>query len=123
MAHGPREETLKSSELAKAVIDAILERKGFDIVLLDMRAVSYIADYFVICRGRVDRQVEAIVEELGMQLKQHNVQPWHIEGVATSGWMLIDYGSVVVHIFTPAERAYYELEHLWRDAQVVLRIQ
>ncbi len=118
-----KEGILESSELAKNVVDAVLERKGFDIIMLDMRDVSFIADYFVICSGNVDRQVDAIVEEVVKQLKKRDVLPHHVEGTPESGWMLVDYGSVVAHVFVPEEREYYALERLWNKAKTVVRIQ
>ena len=91
--------------------------------MLDMRGVCSFADYFVICSGDSKRQIEAIWNGLGQGLKQEGVVPHHCEGGADSGWVLLDFGDVVVHIFAPAEREYYQLDKLWGQATPVLRIQ
>jgi ribosome-associated protein len=90
---------------------------------LDLRSISLLADYFVICSGESERQVKAIVDEVTEKTKEEGVRPLHIEGDSSSGWVLVDYGSVIVHIFAPAVRDYYQLEKLWSDALVVVRIQ
>ena len=92
-------------------------------MLLDARNICGFADYFVICSGESDRQLLAVYEEVEAQLKQAGVRPLHSEGSAGSGWMLLDYGSVIVHIFSPKERLYYQLEKLWEGANLVVRIQ
>jgi len=92
-------------------------------MLLDARNICSFADYFVICSGESDRQLLAAYEEVETKLKQAGVRPMHTEGSAGSGWMLLDYGSVIVHIFSPRERRYYQLEELWEAANLVVRIQ
>lgn len=82
-----------------------------------------LADYFVICSGESERQIKAIVDEVTERTKEDNVRPLHIEGNSPSGWVLMDYGSVIVHVFAPAVRGYYQLEELWSDASVVVRMQ
>ena len=82
----------------------------------------FVADFFVVCTGDSERQIVAIWEEIVDMLRMHDVQVLHKEG-AGSGWLLADYGSVVVHVFAPEERAYYQIESLWKDAIPVLRIQ
>jgi len=91
--------------------------------MLDLRPVTTLADYFVICTGETERQVGAILEEIREKLKEAGLSPFNIEGEPDSGWVLMDYGSVVAHIFLPAQRDYYELEELWKDATMVVRIQ
>lgn len=104
-------------------MDAIVERLGSDVVLLDMQGVSLLADYFAICNAESKPQFKAIVDEVQKQVKAAGVRRAHVEGSAESGWVLIDYGFVVVHIFAPELRAYYNLEELWKDARLVVRIQ
>jgi len=104
-------------------MEAIAERRGFNIVLLDLRDISLIADYFVICSAGSSRQMTAIVEEVRKRSGEWGHRVLNIEGVAESGWIIMDYGSVIVHIFTPAERSYYNLERLWKDAPLVVAIQ
>jgi ribosome-associated protein len=85
--------------------------------------VSVIADYFVICSGNSERQVKAIAQEIDKALGEKEIDPRHVEGLEQGRWVLMDYGDVIVHIFTPAERDYYRLEKLWSGAQTVLVIQ
>ena len=95
---------------------------GEDVLLLDIRPVSVIADYFVICSSASERQIQAISEEILAKLREVGVDPLHAEGTAASGWVLMDYGVVIVHIFLPQVRRYYNLEQLWKDARTVVRI-
>lgn len=104
-------------------MDAIADRLGSDIVLLDMQDVSLLADYFVLCSAESTPQFRAILDEIEKQAKAAGGRRLHTEGQAPSGWVLLDYGSVVVHIFEPELRAYYDLEGLWKDARLVVRVQ
>ena len=115
--------TLESNELARKVVDIASDRKAEDIVMLDISKVSIIADYFVICSGTSDRQVRAIAREIDEQLGKAGVNPISVEGMNDARWVLMDYGSVLVHIFDPATRAFYQLEQLWAGAQPVLVMQ
>ena len=114
---------LESIELARKIVNAIADKKGSDIILLDLRSISLLADYFVICSGESERQVKAIVGEITEKTKAEGVRPLHIEGESSSGWLLVDYGSVIVHVFSPIMRGYYQLEKLWSDATVVVKMQ
>lgn len=103
-------------------MDLIVAKLGEDVLLLDIRPVSVIADYFIICSGTTERQVEAIREHILSELKGMEIRPMHLEGTGPSGWVLMDYGSVIIHIFLPVTRQYYNLEQLWRNARTVVRI-
>jgi ribosome-associated protein len=92
-------------------------------VLLDVRDLCSFTDFFVICAGESARQIRTIDEEIEKDLKNQGVRPHHHEGTLDSGWLLLDYGDVIVHIFGAAERDYYKLDELWHDAKAVLRIQ
>ncbi len=109
--------------MARLIVDLVSDKKGADILLLDTRAVSIIADYFVIATGESERQIKAIADEIQKHLKKHTVLPLGVEGTPASGWVLLDYNSVIVHLFSPALRDYYRLEKLWERAPVVVRIQ
>jgi ribosome-associated protein len=99
------------------------DKQAADIVLLDIRPVSVVADYFVICSGSSERQLKAITRDVADTLKKEaRVTPLHSEGDAASGWVLLDYGDVVVHVFAPEERDYYQLEELWGTALPLVRI-
>jgi ribosome-associated protein len=105
-------------------VDIIEERLGEDIVLLDIREVSPFADYFVICSGTSERQLKALASGLREEIKKRlNILPRNIEGEPFSGWVLMDYLDLVVHLFAPEQRAYYDLEGLWQEGKVLLRIQ
>jgi len=114
---------LDTLELARNIAEAIADKKGEDILILDIRDISILADYFVIGSTTSKRQAKAIVEGVKQEIKQaFDVRPSHIEGEPASGWVLMDYGDVVVHLFAEEVRAYYDLEGLWQDGQVVVRM-
>lgn len=102
--------------LAQAVVEAAADKKGFDIVSLDLRNVSLMADYFILVTGKTDRQVGAIVEGIKDRLGEMGQKPERLEGEKGSHWILLDYGGVVVHVFHQEAREYYQLERLWADA-------
>lgn len=114
---------LNSSQLARQVVDIVEERKGSDIVLLDLRQFSPFTDYFVIATGENERQLRALLRAVEEHLSETGIEPHHIEGTPESGWILIDYVDVIVHLFSPKEREFYRLEEVWANAPVVLRIQ
>jgi len=110
-------------ELARRIAEAIADKKGEDILILDIRDISILADYFVIGSTTNRRQTKAIVEGVKQEIKQaFDVRPMHVEGEPASGWVLMDYGDVVVHLFAEEVRAYYDLEGLWQDGRVVVRM-
>jgi ribosome-associated protein len=99
------------------------DKQAADIVLLDIRPVSSMADYFVVCSGRSERQLKALTRDITETVKRETgLAPLHAEGEAESGWVLLDYGDVVVHVFSPDERDYYRLEELWGAALPVVSI-
>ncbi len=101
------------------------DRKAEEIVLLDLRPDTVIADFFVIANGTSNRQIRALSDYVRENIKEHHqVLPVSTEGTAESGWVLMDYGEVVVHIFSEEQRDYYDIEALWSDvANVLLSIQ
>ncbi len=105
------------------MVEAASDKQARDIVLLDTRGVSSFADYFIICSGDSSRQIDAIRDEIEQVLKQLEVRPHHAEGSTDSGWLLLDYGDIVIHIFAPEEREYYQLDKLWGQANALVRIQ
>ena len=92
-------------------------------MLLDARGVCSFTDYFVICSGDTSKQIEAIRDEVGYTLKKQGILPHHYEGTVDSGWLLLDFSDVIVHIFAPIEREQYQLDKLWSQATPLLRIQ
>lgn len=104
---------------ALAMAEAALDKKALDLVVLDVREVTTIADYFIICSGGTSRQVKAIAEEIDFRLSAERVFPRHIEGFPDCHWVLMDYGDIVVHVFDEETREYYDLDGLWGDAPKV----
>jgi ribosome-associated protein len=109
--------------VARRAVEAANDKKAVDIVLLDAREVCTFADYFVICSGDTGKQIEAIRDEVGHVLKKEGILPHHYEGTVDSGWLLLDFSDVIVHIFAPDEREQYQLDKLWSQAIPVVRIQ
>ncbi len=105
-------------------MDVAADRQASDILMLDLRNISPIADYFVICSGNSERQLEALDRAIVDELRSaDHVRPRRREGTAVSGWVLLDYGDVVVHLFSASERDFYHLEELWSAAPTVVRVQ
>lgn len=113
---------LESAEIAKKAVGAALDKQAADILMLDIRQLSYFADYFVICCADSDRQVQAICDEIHEVLGKEGISSRRREGSVDSGWVLLDFGQVIVHVFAPSQREYYELEELWGKATPVIRI-
>ena len=115
--------TLSAIDTARIMVDAASDKKAQDILLLDVRKFSSLADYFVICSASVDRQVRAVAEGVEEALDAKDVPPYKREGKPEDGWVLLDYGDVIMHIFNTAQREFYQLEQLWEQAQIVVRVQ
>jgi ribosome-associated protein len=107
---------LESLELTEKITDLIFSKKGSDIKILDLRELTPIADYFIICSADSDVQVRAIADEIDKKLHEEGIRLWHKEGYKTMNWVLLDYVDVVVHVFKKSIREFYNLEKLWGDA-------
>lgn len=117
----PKKKKIADSEkLSKAVVAGMQEKKAQDIVVMDMRDTkNAIADFFVICSGSSDKQVEAIARSVDEEVeKKFKENPWHMEGKNNKEWVILDYITVVVHIFKKDKREFYALEKLWGDAHI-----
>jgi len=108
-----------SRSVAVAAARAAADKQAVDIVVLDVREVLVITDYFVICTAGSPRQLKTVIEAVEDAIRGLGERPARREGEAEAGWWLLDYIDVVVHVFGTEERAYYDLERLWRDAPVV----
>ena len=118
---------LDAQEIARTVVELVEDKKAINIVLLNLvsEAAVNLADYFVICTGTSDRQLNALVDHLRVEMKEkYELLPLSVQGTADSGWVLVDYGYVIIHMFLEEKRQYYDLEGLWRqESQVLLSIQ
>ncbi len=106
-------------ELVKIIAEAAEEKKANDVMVLDIRDITTIADYFVICSGHNNLQTKAIIENVMDKLEEKNIYPINREGMEATKWVVLDYADVMVHIFAQEQREFYELERLWKDAKVV----
>jgi ribosome-associated protein len=113
---------LESIEIARKIVDTAADKQASDIVLLDMRQACSFTDYFVIASGESERQLDAIQNAIEEVLKGEAIAIHHREGDASSGWMLIDAADIIVHIFSPFEREFYQLETLWEKAALVVKV-
>jgi ribosome-associated protein len=114
---------LQGATLARKIVDLLADRQAEDILLLDIRRVTVFADYFVIASAPTVRQMRALSDAIDSELAKDGITPYGREGESTSGWVLLDLGDVIVHIFGPEERHFYDLEGLYRQATPVVRIQ
>jgi ribosome-associated protein len=109
---------MDAKQLVKYVCEALLERKGQDIQVLHIEELTTLAEYFVICSATSTTQVKALADSVEFHLKNdHDIMPHHVEGFESSSWILLDYGSTLVHIFLPETRDFYRLENLWKDGE------
>lgn len=111
--------TLLPEQVASLAAEAAEDKKARDVIILDIHDISVICDYFVICSGLSSTQVKAVAGNVEEKLEEHGIRKLRIEGFKEARWVLLDYGSVVVHVFQEQDREFYNLEHLWGDAKVV----
>jgi ribosome-associated protein len=107
---------LNSTELAHKISDVIFTKKGFNVLVIDLRKLITFTDYFVVCSADSDTQVKAIADQVDKALSDEGIKCWHREGLKALSWVLLDYVDVVVHIFRKDAREFYNLEKLWGDA-------
>ena len=100
-------------------VRAAESKKATDIKVLDLTGITSFTDHFVVCTGSNPRQIQAISDEVTLQLKDHGELPLSVEGYSQAEWVLVDYGDFLVHIFSPKAREYYSLERLWRNAKLI----
>ncbi|HEB76147.1 MAG TPA: ribosome silencing factor [Nitrospirae bacterium] len=106
-------------EKARSAVRAALDKKAKDVLVLELKDLSIMADYFVICSGESTTHVRSIVDNIEEKLRQESIRPAGVEGYNLSRWVLMDYSDVIVHVFEEETRAFYELEKLWLDAPVI----
>lgn len=108
----------KAYTKARKIVDLLLAKKAQNILLMDLRKITNIADYFVICHGESDIHVKALAEAVVEGMEKTGEKVWHQEGMSYLHWVLLDYVDIVVHIFQKPERDFYGLERLWADAEI-----
>ena len=119
----PAAAEMRALDLARHIVELAEDKKAADIVLLDLTGLTTVADYFVIASGGSERQLDAIADGIISGMRDEKVHVFGREGTAASHWVLVDFGSVIVHVFTPPERDYYQLERHWAEAKTILRVQ
>jgi ribosome-associated protein len=122
-ANVAKPEEMPALDLARRIVELAEDKKAADIVLLDLTGLTSVADYFVICSGGSERQLDAIADGIVSGMRDEKVHAYGREGTAASHWILVDFGNVIAHIFTPPERDYYSLERHWSEAKTILRVQ
>lgn len=109
---------MDSKKLALMISDLMLQKKGNNVVVMDLRKLTTVTDFFVICSASSDTQVKAISDFIKDGARKKDERPWHNEGYANMSWVLLDFVNVVVHIFLEDTRKFYNLEGLWADAEI-----
>lgn len=119
----PRQQTNAVLAMARLAVDVASEKQASDILMLDVRKLTPFADYIIILTADSARQISALAEDIRSGLKAEGVNLHHQEGAPDSGWVLMDFADVVVHIFAPNQREFYNLEQVWENARQIIRIQ
>lgn len=110
-------------ELAHSIINALEEKKGEEIILLDLQNIATFTDYFIICTGTSDRMLDALADSVITSIQEKHQVKGRVDGRSSGGWMVVDYGSILVHLFSPAQREFYNLEELWQAGKILLHVQ
>lgn len=110
---------MESKELVDSIVEIIQSKKGYNITILDLKDLSAMADYFIICTGDANIQVKAISDEIDKKLRKGGLKCYHKEGYNSLNWVLLDYFDVIVHVFKKEAREFYNLEKLWGDAKFI----
>ncbi len=114
---------MNALELAHSIVNALEERKGENILLLDLRAIAAFTDFFVLCTGTSDRMLDALAESALDKAREVHGLKGRKDGLSSAGWVAVDFGYVTLHIFAQETRDFYNLEELWKEGKVLLRLQ
>ena len=114
---------IEAATLARRAVTVAEDKQAHDIVMLDLRGLTTIADYFVVCTAESERQIRAVTAALDEELVKSGARNPKIEGSAETGWVLLDFSDVIIHVFSPEQREFYRLERLWKQAQPVVVVQ
>jgi ribosome-associated protein len=110
-------------DLARAIVTALEEKKGENILLMDIHEIASFTDYFIICNGTSDRMLDALARDVVESAEGLTEDHYRVEGRSSDGWLLVDLGDVVVHLFSPDQRNYYRLEQLWDKGKILIKMQ
>ncbi|WP_336595953.1 ribosome silencing factor [Bellilinea caldifistulae] len=114
---------MKPIELARSIINTLEDKKGENILLMDIQDIATFTDYFILCSGSSERMIESLADAVLENAKKEFQMIGKKEGYAQGGWVLVDLGDVIVHLFSPEQRDYYRLEELWSQGKILLRLQ
>lgn len=114
---------IEAATLARRAVTVAEDKQANDIIMLDLRGLTTIADYFVLCTAESERQIRAVVSAIDEELVKSGARNPKIEGSAETGWVLLDFSDIIVHVFSPEQREFYRLERLWKQAQPVVVVQ
>lgn len=114
---------MNALELSRKIVEALEDKKGEDILLLDLQNIASFTDFFVICNGTSDRMLNALADAVIEKMREDHRVKGRKNGTASAGWVVIDFGGVIVHLFSPDQREYYKLEEFWKDGKVLLKLQ
>jgi ribosome-associated protein len=112
-----------SLDIAHKLVTALEEKKGEDILLMDIHEVASFTDFFIICSGTSDRMIRSLADIVEEEARHATKLPVRVQGSADSGWVVVDCGDIVIHLFSPSQRDYYRLEELWEHGKVLVRLQ
>lgn len=110
---------MNSNNIAKVIYNALDEKKGLDIKIIDIREISVLADYLIIAGGTNKNQVQALADNVEGEVSKIGIQSKHVEGYASANWILLDYSDIIVHVFNQEDRLFYDLERLWKDGKTI----
>ena len=110
---------MNAKKLALLIQEACEEKKGVEPLIMDVRKLTNVADYFILVHGSSDRHVRTIADNVIEQVQKAGIKPYHVEGLNSAKWILLDYGTVIVHVFYYEARKFYHLERLWGDAKII----
>lgn len=110
-------------DISRTIVDALEDKKGEDIILLDIQELAPFADYFILCSGTSERMLQALADAAVEVVHQQYHLPARVEGRPQDGWILVDFGDVILHVFSPDRRDYYRLEELWVQGKILLHLQ
>lgn len=110
---------MTSKEMAKIALEALEDKKGIDITVIDISSVSVMADFFIIASGNSANQVQALVDNVDEQLGKAGVSVKQVEGYRNANWILMDYNDIIVHVFDKENRLFYDLERIWKDGKII----